>query len=99
MMLPLRSILAALVAAPVAFSALAAQDAPVRLATTGPVMVADAARDSAIAKLEDFLTDYPNSPLRPNALFPELAVIDLLDAFIAKKQIDHISKGRSNRNS
>ena len=44
-----------------------AQDTPGRLA--GSSISADSARDAAIAKLSDFLTRYPSSPLRPNALF------------------------------
>jgi TolA-binding protein len=44
-----------------------AQDTPGRL--TGSTISADSARDAAIAKLSDFLTRYPSSPLRPNALF------------------------------
>jgi TolA-binding protein len=44
-----------------------AQDTPGRL--TGSTVSADSARDAAIAKLSDFLTRYPSSPLRPNALF------------------------------
>ncbi len=87
----LRSIRFAALAAPIALAALmapgalAAQDAPVRLAIAAPVAVADAARDSAIAKLEDFLTDYPNSPLRPNALFQlgELMVRQAEEEFTA----------------
>ncbi|HEX2718357.1 MAG TPA: tetratricopeptide repeat protein, partial [Gemmatimonadaceae bacterium] len=88
MMLSLRTIRAALAAAPLALAvpaALAAQTSPVRLATSRPVAVADAARDSAIAKLEDFLSEYPNSPLRPNALFQlgELLVRQAEEEFTA----------------
>ena len=61
----LRILTAALIAAP---AALAAQATPVRWVTAARV-ADDAARDSAIAKLEDFLETYPNSNLRPNALF------------------------------
>ena len=89
MTLLLRTIRAALAAAPLALAmpaALAAQDTPVRLATAArPATAADAARDSAIAKLEEFLTDYPNSPLRPNALFQlgELLVRQAEEEFTA----------------
>ena len=59
--------LSALVAAGAAMAPLAAQQpAGARLAAN----VADAAavRDSAIRQLQGFLQEYPNSPLRPNAL-------------------------------
>ena len=60
-----RFLLALLIAAP---AVAAAQATPVRWVTAARV-ADDATRDSAITKLEDFLTEYPNSPLRPNALF------------------------------
>ncbi|HEU4563753.1 MAG TPA: tetratricopeptide repeat protein [Gemmatimonadaceae bacterium] len=60
-------------------SALAASAAASTLAAQTPTRVASAAaprstapepaRDTAIAKLSAFLARYPNSPLRPNALF------------------------------
>ncbi|NUQ94176.1 MAG: tetratricopeptide repeat protein [Gemmatimonadaceae bacterium] len=56
---------AALIAAPTIASA---QATPVRWVTAARV-ADDAARDSAIAKLEGFLQEYPTSNLRPNALF------------------------------
>lgn len=57
--------------------ALAACAAPATLAaqrlatapSSPPPAVAAAVRDSAITQLESFLSRYPNSPLRPNALF------------------------------
>jgi TolA-binding protein len=60
-----RFLIAALVAAP---AICAAQATPVRWVTAARV-ADDAARDSAISKLEGFLQEYPSSPLRPNALF------------------------------
>ena len=65
MMRAYRFLLTALLASPVA---VAAQAAPVRWVAAARV-ADDAARDSAITKLEGFLSEYPNSPLRPNALF------------------------------
>jgi TolA-binding protein len=60
-----RLLVSVLLAAPVVA---AAQATPVRW-TAGARVPDDAARDSAITKLEGFLSEYPNSPLRPNALF------------------------------
>ncbi|NUQ19969.1 MAG: hypothetical protein HOQ09_03315, partial [Gemmatimonadaceae bacterium] len=65
MMRALRFLTAAMIAAPVVVSA---QATPVRWVTAARV-ADDAARDSAIAKLEGFLQEYPTSNLRPNALF------------------------------
>ena len=65
MMRATRFLMAVLVAAP---AVLSAQATPVRWVTAARV-ADDAARDSAISKLEDFLEEYPASPLRPNALF------------------------------
>ncbi|HEX2778299.1 MAG TPA: tetratricopeptide repeat protein [Gemmatimonadaceae bacterium] len=56
---------AALIAAP---ALLGAQASPVRWVSAARA-ADDAARDSAIAKLEGFLEEYPTSNLRPNALF------------------------------
>ena len=60
-----RLAIALLIAAP---AIAAAQATPVRWVSAARV-ADDAARDSAITKLEGFLSEYPNSPLRPNALF------------------------------
>ena len=65
MMRALRFFIAFLVVAP---AGAAAQATPVRWVTAARV-ADDAARDSAITKLESFLQEYPSSPLRPNALF------------------------------
>lgn len=68
-----RFVLAATVLAPLAAQAQVAPPAApapaaARLAaTTGPA--SDPARDAAIEKLTAFLSKYPNSPLRPNALY------------------------------
>src|SRR5688500_7183763 len=48
----------------------AAQQPPARVVTTARgAVVDDPARDAAIEKLTAFLNRYPNSPLRPDALF------------------------------
>ena len=52
----------------IAVPAALAQQANARLVSMPP-SAADTARDQAIAKLEAFLTKYPASELRPNALF------------------------------
>ena len=56
-----------------ALIAIAPAPAPAQQATTRLVAMraspADTARDEAIAKLESFLSKYPASELRPNALF------------------------------
>ena len=51
----------------VAAAPLLAQTAPVQLTSTTAASAVPA-RDSAIRRLESFLTTYPNSPLRPEAL-------------------------------
>ena len=62
----IRVLIAATVALPVALSA---QTPAVTVAnTTRATAAPPAALDSAILRLEDFLTRYPTSPLRPNAL-------------------------------
>ncbi len=58
--------IAAVVAAPVLAQTPPASATPVQLASASPS--ATPARDSAIRRLESFLTKYPNSPLRPEAL-------------------------------
>src|SRR5688572_4256946 len=82
MTLPLRvlALLAAVVAAP-----LLAQEQPVRLAANTS---ASPARDSAILRLEAFLTRYPNSSLRPEALLElgELLVREANDRFAAAQR-------------
>jgi len=52
----------------IAPAALSAQVPAVNVANSGRATTAPPALDSAISRLEDFLTRYPNSPLRPNAL-------------------------------
>jgi len=62
----LRVLIAAIVALP---AALSAQTPAMTVAnTTRATAAPPAALDSAILRLEDFLTRYPTSPLRPNAL-------------------------------
>src|SRR5688572_5628239 len=69
MMLPsfryLTGLVAVIVAVPLAAQTSPAQT-PVQLASA--TAAATPARDSAISRLEAFLTKYPNSPLRPEAL-------------------------------
>jgi tetratricopeptide (TPR) repeat protein len=56
--------------APLTAPVVAAAQTPARVASSGGAPAADdPARDSAITKLTAFLTRYPDSPLRPNALF------------------------------
>jgi TolA-binding protein len=58
----------AVIAASVVPALLAAQATPVRMASEGRIAPSATVADSAIARLEDFLQRYPNSPLRPQAL-------------------------------
>jgi TolA-binding protein len=58
----------AAIAASVVPTMLAAQATPVRMTSEGRVAPSATVADSAIARLEDFLERYPNSPLRPQAL-------------------------------
>src|SRR5688500_2257102 len=50
---------------------------------SAPVLGADALRDTAVAQLEQFLSKYPDSPLRPRALLQlgELLVIEADERF------------------
>ena len=63
-----------------------AQSGTLRLASD--TRTATPARDSAIRQLEDFLAEYPESPLRPNALFQlgELLVRRADDQFAEAQQ-------------
>ena len=70
MMLPSLRCLTRIVAvttAPLLAQTASAQTTPVQVASVSAPSVTPA-RDSAIRKLESFLTKYPNSPLRPEAL-------------------------------
>jgi tetratricopeptide (TPR) repeat protein len=71
--------------APLTAAAQATPAAPTRVAESRGAIAsaADAPRDSAIARLEEFLGDYPNSPLRPSALLQlgELLVREADEAF------------------
>jgi hypothetical protein len=53
------------------------------------------ALDSAISRLQSFLTTYPNSPLRPNALFQlgELLVRQADEAFAASQRSGSATAG------
>jgi TolA-binding protein len=59
--------LAVIATAPLLVQQAAAQATPVQLASSAPPSITPA-RDSAILRLESFLTKYPNSALRPEAL-------------------------------
>src|SRR5688500_3429190 len=73
-----------------------AQNAPVRLAVSSAPS-AEPALDSAIAQLGEFLQRYPNSPLRPNALFQlgELLVRRADDQFAATQRAGGADTTRS----
>ncbi len=84
---------------------LAAQRAAVRVSTTSNGSIASTAAptsavtavDTAITRLQDFLTRYPNSTLRPSALFElgELLVRQADEAFAAQQRASAPAAGDS----